>query len=159
MCIRDRTWNGSSWTEVNDLNTGRNELAGHGIVTSALAYGGNLPGATAVTESYNGTNWTEVSDLNQARKTPGGSGTDNTVGIAFGGNIPPDTGKTETWDGSSWTEDGDLSTARNAMASSKGVGSTSALASGGIHLVQLQQQQKNGQVQVHQLVLGLQVEV
>ena len=33
------SWNGSSWTEVNDLNTGRDYLAGTGTSTSALDWG------------------------------------------------------------------------------------------------------------------------
>jgi hypothetical protein len=48
------SWNGTSWTEVADLNTARSTLAGAGIQTSALAFGGNLPGVTAATESWNG---------------------------------------------------------------------------------------------------------
>ena len=60
--------NGTSWTEVNNLNTARTYVAGTGTQTSALAFGGFLdPGNTAVTESWNGTNWTEVADLNVAR--------------------------------------------------------------------------------------------
>ncbi len=42
------TWNGTSWTEVNDLNTSMQQLAGDGTAagsagtqTSALAFGGN----------------------------------------------------------------------------------------------------------------------
>jgi hypothetical protein len=34
------TWNGTSWTEVNDLNIARSDLAGSGTNTAALAYGG-----------------------------------------------------------------------------------------------------------------------
>jgi hypothetical protein len=36
------TWNGTAWTEVNDLNIARN-LAGAGTNTAALAFGGNIP--------------------------------------------------------------------------------------------------------------------
>ena len=59
-------WNGSSWTEVNDLNTARRAGAGAGASgTAALAFGGNLSApspnaATEITETWNGTNWTEV---------------------------------------------------------------------------------------------------
>ncbi len=48
-------WNGSNWTEVNNLNTARKELGGAGITTSALAYGGSP--TPAATELWNGTNW------------------------------------------------------------------------------------------------------
>ena len=73
-------WNGSSWTEVNDLNTARRAGAGAGASgTAALAFGGNLSApspnaATEITETWNGTNWTEVNDLNQARSFLGGTG-------------------------------------------------------------------------------------
>src|SRR5210317_1400997 len=53
-------YNGSSWAEVNDLNTGRDILVGTGTSTSALNWGGEPP--VAITESWNGTSWTEVAD-------------------------------------------------------------------------------------------------
>jgi hypothetical protein len=35
------SWNGTSWTEVNDLNTARRDLGGCGATnTAALAFGG-----------------------------------------------------------------------------------------------------------------------
>jgi hypothetical protein len=34
------SWNGTNWTEVNDLNTARKALAGVELQTSALAFGG-----------------------------------------------------------------------------------------------------------------------
>ena len=58
------SWNGSSWTEVNDLNTARQMLAGAGTATSALGFGGTTGSLTGVTESWNGSSWTEVNDLN-----------------------------------------------------------------------------------------------
>jgi hypothetical protein len=37
------SWNGTSWTEVNDLNTARRALAGSkDSSTSALAFGGEI---------------------------------------------------------------------------------------------------------------------
>ena len=60
-------WNGSTWTELNDLNQSKTLDAGAGTVyTSSLSFGGrNLIGTRiALTESFNGTNWTEVNDLN-----------------------------------------------------------------------------------------------
>jgi hypothetical protein len=36
--------NGTSWTEVNDLNTARRQLRGAGTQTSALGFGGTPPG-------------------------------------------------------------------------------------------------------------------
>jgi hypothetical protein len=125
------SWNGSSWTEVNDLNSARYLLASSGTNTASLAYGGNTPppAVTAVTESWNGSTWTEVNDLNTARQSLGGIGP-YTSALAFGGTTPSKTAVTETWDGSSWTETSDLNTARGLQAS-VGVTQTAALSVSG----------------------------
>jgi len=107
-------YDGTSWTTVNPMSTGRNSLGGAGTTTSALGFGGNpsTPGYIAVTESWNGTSWTELNDLNTARQTTG-CGISNTSVIAVGGYDPVSvTGKTEIWNGTSWTEENDLNTAR-----------------------------------------------
>ena len=67
------SWDGSNWTEVNDLNTARRFLAGAGSTTAALGFGGYIGPNTAANESWNGSSWTEVSDLNTARNDLGGS--------------------------------------------------------------------------------------
>jgi hypothetical protein len=112
------SWNGTAWTELNDLNTARSDLGGAGIQTAALAVGGNP--LTANTEIWNGTSWTEVNNLNTARTGLIAAGT-NTDALAFGGSLPGATGATEYWDGSSWTELNDLSTGRANLG---GLGST-----------------------------------
>ena len=133
------SFNGTSYTEQNDLNNNRRALAGAGASnTAALAFGGNEihsgPNAAADnTESFNGTSWTELADLNQARSFTVGCGT-NTAALALGGSTgnggnPPITAENESWNGSSWTELGDLNGARNAMG--LGGTTTSAIAFGG----------------------------
>src|SRR6056300_374875 len=68
---------GNAWSTGGDLNTARNQTAGTGTQTSALAFGGESPsGILAVTESYNGSSWTEVADLNTGRRSAGTSGAD-----------------------------------------------------------------------------------
>ena len=74
----------TAWSTGNSMGTARDQLAGAGIQTAALAFGGRIPSPTAITESYNGTNWTEVNDLNTARLALAGSGT-STAALAFGG--------------------------------------------------------------------------
>ncbi len=110
---RSETWDGSSWSEGNNLNQARNEIgAVSGTTTAGLVFGGQgpPPGMQDATESYNGTSWTEVSDLNTARYALMGAGT-TTAGLAFGGNVDPgDKAETESWNGSSWTEVNDLNT-------------------------------------------------
>ena len=60
-------YNGTTWTEVNDLNLARRELASAGTDTASVAFGGIAPPISAggaVNESWNGSSWTEVNDLN-----------------------------------------------------------------------------------------------
>ena len=123
------SYDGTSWTEVNDLNTARLGMASAGTQTSALAATGD-PGT--VVELWNGTNWTETTDVNAAREQIAGVGVDNTAALIFGGfspSVPGPTGATESWDGSSWTEVNDMNTGRYALS---GAGTkTAALAIGG----------------------------
>ena len=64
-------YNGSAWTEINNLNTARKASASCATSYTALVVaGGANPAPTAVVsvESFDGTNWTEVNDLNAARQ-------------------------------------------------------------------------------------------
>ena len=63
------TWNGSSWTEVGDMNNGRAFGAGSGTITSAILSGGSTAADASIgkAETWNGSAWTEVSDLNTHR--------------------------------------------------------------------------------------------
>ena len=120
-------YNGSSWTEVNDLNTGRNQLAAAGSTTALIAFGGQPPNLNNA-EVWNGSSWTEVNNLNTGRGGINGSG-NSTAALAIAGD--PVTAKTESWNGTAWTEVNDLATARKFGASSNVTGTTSAfLASG-----------------------------
>ena len=103
ITVNVESYDGTSWTEVNNVNTGRKLLAGLGTQTAALATGGDTGSLTAVTESYNGTSWTEVGDLNTARQRLAGVGT-NTASLVFGGLTPSVTAITESYNGSNWTE-------------------------------------------------------
>ena len=86
-------WNGSSWTEVADLNTARRQISGMGISTAALATNGYTSSATNINESWNGSSWTETTDLNTSKTYRVGAGT-QTAGIVAGGL--PAGGNTET---------------------------------------------------------------
>ena len=120
------SYNGSNWTEMNDLNTARRGIAGAGADnTSALAFGGGSPGVD-VTESWNGSNWTEVNDLNTARYFLGGTGI-ITAALAYGGT--GGSSATESWNGTNWTSVNSLNSGRDAPASA-GI-QTSALCIGG----------------------------
>jgi len=108
------TWDNSSWTEGNNLNTARRDAAGAGVTTAGLVMaGGNHPTYPTVVESYNGTSYTESTDVNTGRAELGGGGT-STSALVFGGanGSNPVVAITESWDGSSWTEVGDLNAAK-----------------------------------------------
>ena len=127
------SYDGTSWTEVGDLNTARRYAGGAGTSTSTIAFGGltGIPGIRDLAESWDGSSWTEVGDLNTARYAAGGFGADNTSALYFGGSTPPDSrmGQVETWNGSSWTETTDLNTHRSDPTGSGIL--TSGLAYGG----------------------------
>jgi len=123
------TWNGSAWTEVNDLNNQRytNAASIGGTSTATITFGRANQSPDSIVESWDGTNWTEVGDLNEGRESPGGAGT-QTAAMAFGGT--PNAALNEIWNGSSWTEANDLGTGRSQMGNA-GTTNTSALAFGG----------------------------
>ena len=106
------SYDGSSFTEIADVNTARRIAGASGVQTAALFFGGYTSGNVGSTESWNGSSWTEVNDLNSARRAMGGSGTYTAALCAGGGN--PSGAETETWDGTSWTEVGDLNEGRNS---------------------------------------------
>ena len=121
-------WNGSSWTEVANVNTKGGDGAGFGSSTAAIYTGGERPGTVGITESYNGTAWTEVADLNTARYGLSGSG-GQPLGLVAGGyqsSPTPNSVLTESWNGSAWTEVGDLANARYGPLGSGGAQTVSS---------------------------------
>jgi hypothetical protein len=93
------SWDGTSWTEVGDLNTARYQAAAstYGSPTSFLLFGGQPN--RAVTELFNGTSWTEIGDLATGRTSLAGAGV-TTSALAFGGSNPSGPGAqatTEEW--------------------------------------------------------------
>ena len=122
---------GGAWSAGGAMITDRNNLAGAGTQTAALAFGGASPAIRACTETYNGTSWSAGGALSTARYNLGGAGT-NTAALAFGGfTLTPvaSVACTETYNGSTWSTGGALITARSNPA---GAGTnTAALAFGG----------------------------
>jgi len=105
------TWDGTSWTEVNDLNTGRLNLGGAGVSSSqAIAFGGaTTPNSENETETWNGTSWTEQNDLGTASRYMGNSSNGSAVSAicAGGSSTGPSQNETTTQE---WTADATLST-------------------------------------------------
>ena len=124
-------YNGSSWTEVGDMNTAKSQGAASGQApyTNGIMFGGSP--ALAVAETWNGSSWTEVGDLNTGRRELAGAGISSTNALAMGGqNNTDNLAVTESWNGSSWTEVGDLNTGRAEDAGAGG-SNTAALIFGG----------------------------
>jgi len=126
-------YNGTAWSEQNNLNTARSGSGGVGIQTAAMAISGNSGSLTAVNEQYDGTSWTEVADVNTARDNIHGGFGGNTSAVIGGGRSATPatyTGNTESWNGSAWTEVNDLNTARGTNHSSPST--SDGIAAGGI---------------------------
>tara|TARA_R100000008_G_scaffold3242_1_gene2319 strand:- start:972 stop:1988 length:1017 start_codon:yes stop_codon:yes gene_type:complete len=114
-------WDGSSWTESGDLNTGRDSMMVWGVQTAAVSAGGQLPptAETKATEEYNGSSWSNGEDLPIYRAYGGGTGT-LTAGLVCGGATSPDgspgssgaTNVTNEYDGTDWTTGGTVNTSR-----------------------------------------------
>ena len=132
-------YNGSSWTEIADVNGARHEASGFGTTTAAIYAAGYGPNSltpterTDKTESWNGSSWTEVADTNEIKNIMGSGGT-ATAGVIYGGAVHPNpaptaTANTEYWNGSAWSEQNNMNQARSYLA---GFGTqTSITAAGG----------------------------
>jgi hypothetical protein len=132
--LNTEAYNGTAWTNLNNMNTGRWVGAGTGIQTAAIYAGGYQPGnspqSVSATESWNGTSWTTVNSINQKRGYVVGSGI-QTAAVIYGGYNwdAAAVANVELYDGTSWTNTTALPSARYAHG---GSGSqTAAIAFGG----------------------------
>ena len=106
------SYDGTTWTEVNDLSTTVTNSVGVGTQGAARA------AMTTTNQGWNGTSWTEENNLNTSRQECGGLGTKASC-LAMGGP----SAVVEQWDGTNWTEVADLNT---TTGFSTGIGTTSA---------------------------------
>ena len=124
-------YNGSSWSETTEVNTGRRSVSTGGGYDSYLVVAGYVTENSNAVESRNGSAWTEIAEVNTARRqlamSTAGS---NTAAIAFAGYSTAYVGIAESWNGSAWTEVGDLNTPRSSLTSTD-QSATAALGIGG----------------------------
>ena len=106
-------YDGSSWSEQNNLPYAKQKNGGSGTQTAGLSFGGTPTPPSVNTEEYDGTNWTAGGSLGTGRYDINGAGT-QTAGLAFGGLQDQD--GTEEYDGSSWTGGGNMSNNRRNAA-------------------------------------------
>ena len=112
-------WNGSAWTEQNNMGTARykNSPAQNGVQTAALSVGGTLgssPYQTNNVEEYDGSSWTAVTVLPATVNQMSGIGI-QTAYLGVGGS-PYLTAGFE-YDGTNWTAGGSLSVGTNGAGS------------------------------------------
>jgi len=122
-------YNGTSWSEVNNMPGTKSNLAGLGTQTAALAYGGYSNVST--TYEYDGTNWSSGGSLGTGRELLSSNIGTQTAGLAAGGYIRPSTMTTavEQYNGSSWSGAPSMNTGKSGRC---GSGTDSAaLAAGG----------------------------
>ena len=125
------SYDGSAWTEVNNVQTKRAYVYGCGIQTSGIMAGGSAPPYTAAAETWDGTSWTTINSINTARANFAMFGTQtNAVGSGGDDTPTPRFTKCEQYDGTSWAEVGDLANA-NKMSASSGTAGTTGLNFGG----------------------------
>ena len=110
------SYNGSSWTAKNAVNTPRAFLgaANQAPNTASIVFGGSNPGGTkyALTETWDGTNWTETADMLTAREVGGGAGAVSTAALAISGYTTTYVTNVEEWNGTSWTAGTAVTTGR-----------------------------------------------
>jgi hypothetical protein len=119
-------YDGSTWTEVNDMNTGRGQthFSNSSPQTDHITASGYDTAVTSAVESWNGTNWTEVAEVNTASRNGASFGESSTAMVKTGGAGSPTPLSTELWNGTSWTEIAEANTSR--FVSRGGAGTSTA---------------------------------
>ena len=99
---KNEAYDGSSWTEVADLNTARAAGAADGTNTASIAVGGDAgPGNDNNAETWNGTAWTAEANVPTGLSIQNFCVGTTTSALAGGGIDPGPTSVTaETYD---WT--------------------------------------------------------
>ena len=109
-------WDGSSWSEVSEINTARYQAMGGGASNqSAITAGGETAasGETVNTEVWDNSSWTETGDLSSARTQCAGGGPVTSAMCVSQSSSPK--GITSTFNGSTWSDVTELNTDRQAV--------------------------------------------
>ena len=126
-------YDGTTWTEGNNLNTARNSAAVGGPQTAAIFATGSR--STNV-EYYDGTSWTAQPASPQVRSSAAGGGTQTSFVMAGGSTAGspyyPISTTGEEWNGSSWTSAGALPAPQGSMnGSALGESESAVILAGG----------------------------
>ena len=101
-------YDGTSWTEKNDIIQGRHKAMMTGTTEASIFFGGSsdsgVGGNKSCTEEWNGTNWSEVNDMILKRCSHQKLGITSEAAKAIGGQgNPADQSTVEDWNGSNWS--------------------------------------------------------
>jgi hypothetical protein len=97
------SWNGTSWTEITEMNLPRYGGGASGISTNGMVFSGakdTAPsGVKTNTEFWNGSSWTELNDVSTARGNGASAKATTTSTVLFGGEpgATPYLNVTEEW--------------------------------------------------------------
>ena len=121
LSSKTESYNGTSWTEVNDMPAARAFNAGAGTSTAAVSFGGTAPGAQDSVYEWDGTNWSSNPNAYPASYYSMAAAGTATAAIISGGN--PAQTVVNTFDGTSFTSSTAMNTGRRGHGS---VGTTTA---------------------------------
>ena len=108
--VNAEQYNGTSWTEVAEVNSVRGTVGGGGTLTASTFAGGEIPASpsnSSAHEQWDGSSWTETTELNVARRANVGFGATSGAVLQASGYTTTAVAITEQWDGSSWSEKSD----------------------------------------------------
>ena len=108
-------FNGSTWTSISSMSTGRRGVAGAGSPHSVLCFGGYTGSVSGVTEFFNGYAWSTLGALGTSRYNLAGCGI-LSAALSFGGNTGTVSDVTEKFNGVAWSATGSLTTARELLS-------------------------------------------
>jgi hypothetical protein len=121
---KTEAYNGTSWSEQNDLSTTGYNMLGCGLQNGALRHGGYNGSGLDVTEEYDGTSWTTGNITPVDINSHTGSFGTQTAALAVSGNQPPGTVVgVFAYNGTDWTVSASVNTAKEAAG---GFGTTTS---------------------------------
>ena len=118
------SYNGTSWTATNNINSARADVMSGGTLTAGLIMGGfqNVPDPNFLfdeTEEYNGTSWSEVNNMPTGAYSGSGTGTQTAafVNNMYIGSPGERTNVTYEYDGTNWSSGGNTAETTNSRSS------------------------------------------
>ena len=124
MVNTSASYNGTSWTATNNINSARGNVQAAGTLTAGLIMGGyqNVPDPNFLfdeTEEFNGTSWSEVNNMPTGGYSGSGTGTQTAafVNNMYIGSPGERTNVTYEYDGTNWSSGGNTAETTNSRSS------------------------------------------